>query len=304
MLGAGGVGGYFGGRLAAAGKNVTFLARGAHLEALRRDGLRLRSAVHGDCLVKIEAAETLAGRDVADVVLVCVKSFDTECALAAAKPIIGPDTLVLSLQNGIDGVDRIEALIGRSQCIAGVAYVFAALAAPGVLDHHFGGRIMFGELDGRSTLRIRALQSAFAGAGVAAELSPDIRRILWEKYLFICAQAGVTALARCTIGVARENSETWRLYRRIVEELRTLAAASGVDLSPDTVEKIMRAAEHLPPDSVSSLANDLARGKRLELDALHGTAVRRAEILGVSMPTVFAAYAALKPHQDGHVVTR
>lgn len=299
VMGTGGVGGYFGARLARAGQALTVVARGAHLEAIRREGLKVRSAIEGEYAVKVEAVERLEDRPRADVVLLCVKAFDTDAALLALRPVVGPQTTVLSLQNGVESADKIDAALGPGHAVGGAAYVFAAIEAPGVIAHRFAGRIALGELDGRPTPRSRRLHDMFAGAGVPVELSPDIRRVLWEKYLLICAQAGLTAVTRCPTGVVRSVPETWRLYRSLLEELAAVAAAAGVAVAPDVVDRIMTAAAALAPETTSSLAHDLALGRRLELEALHGHAVRLGERLGVPTPALFAVYAALKPHAEG-----
>ncbi len=295
IIGAGGVGGYFGARLVRAGQDVTFVARGAHLDALQRHGLRVRSSVEGEYTVAVRAVEKVAGLSSADAVLLCVKSFDTEPALESLRPVIATETAVLSLQNGVDNEEKVDAALGPGHALGGAAYVFAALESPGVIAHTFGGRIVFGELDGRPTLRAERLRHAFADAGIPAELSSDIRRVLWEKYLMISAQAGMTALTRCPIGVIRDTPETWRMYRMIVEELAALGRAAAVALPPDAVETVIGQASRLAPHLYSSLHHDLTQGKRLELEALHGHAVRLGERFGVPTPTVFAVYAALKP---------
>ncbi|MGH7314416.1 MAG: ketopantoate reductase family protein [Candidatus Rokuibacteriota bacterium] len=299
IVGAGGVGGYFGARLAHAGLPVTLVARGAHLDAIQRDGLRVSSTVEGEYTVKVEAVEGLAGRPVVDVVLLCVKSFDTEAALTTLEPVLGPETAVLSLQNGVVNLELGHARVGAARTLAGAAYVFAELTAPGLVAHRFGGRIAFGELDGRITARAERLRVALATAGVPVEVSTEIRRVLWEKYLLICAQAGVTAVTGCPSGVVRAVPETWHLYRLLLEELAALAAGAGVGLAPNVVERILAAASALGPDTRSSLANDLAAGRRLELEALHGYAARLGQRLGVPTPSLFAVYAALKPHAEG-----
>jgi 2-dehydropantoate 2-reductase len=299
VVGAGGVGGFFGARLARAGVAVTFLARGAHLEAMRRAGLRVRSAADGEWVVKVDAVADAAGRPPAEVVLFCVKSFDTDTAAAAIRPAIGPDTAVVSLQNGVDNEDTLARVLGPGHAVGGVAYVFAGIESPGVIVHRLLGRVVFGELDGRPSPRLERLREAFAGAGVPAEVVPDIRRLLWQKYLLITAQAGMTALSRAPIGVIRAVPETWRMYRAIVEELAALARASGVSLGDDAVESVVTAAEGLAPQAYSSLHDDLVQGRRLELEALHGHAARLGERLGVPTPMVSAVYAALKPHTAG-----
>jgi len=299
VVGAGGVGGYFGVRLALAGAAVRFVARGAHLAAIQRDGLKVRSTSEGERVVKIDAVEALSGGPPADAVLFCVKSYDTESAAAALRPAVGPETAVVSLQNGVDNEEKIDAALGRGHAVGGAAYVFAGIEAPGVIVHRFGGRIVFGEMDGRATVRCEKLKEALAAAGVPVEIAADIRRVLWEKYLFICAQAGLTALTRCPIGVVRSIPETWRLFRTILEEMTALARASGMTLAPNIVETQVKQGEALPADLMASLANDLIQGRRLELEALQGHAARLGERFGIPTPAVSAVYAALKPHVDG-----
>lgn len=299
VVGAGGVGGYFGAKLARAGEDVIVLARGPHLEAIQAHGLRVRSSLEGEFGAPVEAVASVAGLPPVDAVLMCVKSFDTETAAAAIAPVIAPDTAVLSLQNGVDNEDRVDAVLGSGHALGGAAYVFATIESPGVIAHRFAGRIVFGELDGRVTPRAERLREALARAGVPAELSTDIRRTLWEKYLFISAQAGMTALTRCPIGVVRGTPETWLMYRRILEELAALAGAAGIRLAPDVVESTLKQGTAVAPETTSSLHHDLAAGRRLELDALHGHAVRLGERLGVPTPMCFAVYAALKPHAAG-----
>ncbi len=299
VMGTGGVGGYFGARLARAGESVVFIARGPHLEAIRRQGLTIRSVADGEFVVKAEAVEDPAALGPVDAVLFCVKSFDTESAAGLIRPLVGPGTAVLSLQNGVDNEEKIDALLGPGRAMGGVALVFVAVEAPGVISHRLLGRIIFGELTGAVTDRARALAEAFGRARIPAELSTDIRAALWEKYVSICAQAGMTALTRAPIGVVRGTPETWRMFRLIAEEVAALGAAAGVRLPADIVERVLAWAGSLAPEARASLAIDLAAGKRIELEALHGHAVRLGERLGVPVPTVFAVYAALKPHVAG-----
>jgi len=299
VMGAGSVGGYFGAKLLRAGEKVTMVARGPHLQAIRRGGLTIRSTVDGESVVRPAAVERLEGVERADAVLFCVKSFDTDDAAARLWSILGSDTPVLSLQNGVDNEERIDAQLGAGRAMGGVAQVFAAIEAPGVIRHHAAGRIIFGELDGRVSERAERLRDAFARAEVPAEVSKDVRRALWEKYILICAVAGTTAVTRETIGVVRETPATWRLFRALVEEVTALAGASGVDLPADTVDQILKFAQTIAPGNRASLAQDLLQGRRLELDALHGHASRLGERLGVPTPAAFAIYAALQPHAAG-----
>ena len=261
--------------------------------------LRPDRPVEGNTVVRPAAVERLEGVDRADAVLFCVKSFDTDDAAARLWSVLGPDTAVLSLQNGVDNEDRIDAQLGAGRAMGGVAQVFATIESPGVIRHHAAGRIIFGELDGRVSERAERLRDAFAHAEIPVELSKTIRRALWEKYLLICAVGGTTAVTRETIGVVRDTPATWRLFRTIVEEVTALARASGVDLANDAVEQIVKFAETIPPGNRASLAQDVLQGRRLELEALHGHAARLGERLGVPTPAIFAVYAALAPHAAG-----
>ena len=298
-MGSGGVGGYFGAKLQRAGERVTFVARGPHLEAIKRSGLAIKSAGEGDIQVRPAAVERLEGVDRADAVLFCVKSFDTDDAAKRLWSVLGPETAVLSLQNGVDNEDRIDAQLGAGRAVGGVAQVFATIESPGVIRHHAAGRIIFGELDGRVSERAERLRDAFTHAEIPVELSKTIRRALWEKYLLICAVGGTTAVTRETIGVVRDTPATWRLFRTIVEEVTALARASGVDLASDAVEQTVKFAETIPPGNRASIAQDVLQGRRLELEALHGHAARLGERLGVPTPAIFAVYAALAPHAAG-----
>jgi 2-dehydropantoate 2-reductase len=299
VMGSGAVGGYFGAKLLRAGTEVTMVARGPHLKAIRRGGLAIRSAVEGDSVVRPAVVERLEGIARADAVLFCVKSFDTEDAAARLWSVLGPDTPVLSLQNGVDNEDKIDAQLGAGRALGGVAQIFATIEAPGVIRHSALGRIIFGELDGRVSARAERLREAFVRAEVPAELSGDIRRALWEKYILLCAVAGTTAVTRETLGVVRETPPTWRLFRALLDEVAALGRAAGVTLPDETVDQIVKLAESIPPGSRASLAQDLLQGRRLELEALHGHASRLGERFGVPTPAVFAVYAALLPHAAG-----
>jgi 2-dehydropantoate 2-reductase len=299
VMGAGGTGGYFGGKLVRAGEDVTFLARGPHLAALRAAGLRIRSDVEGEWVVPVHAVERAGGLPAADLVLFCVKSFDTETAAEAIRPAVGPGTGVLSIQNGVDNEQRLAARLGAGHVLGGVAQVFATIEAPGVIRHVLLGRLRFGEMDGADTPRVRAFHAACGRAGIPAEIVPGITAALWEKYLFLVAQSGMTALTRCSAGALRRVPEARQMYRQLLAEVAALAKAEGTDLGSDAVERGMNALDALGAGAYSSLHHDLICGKRLELEALQGHAVRLGERHGISTPTLFAVYAALKPHLDG-----
>jgi 2-dehydropantoate 2-reductase len=299
VMGSGGVGGYFGAKLLRAGEHVTMVARGPHLEVMCRTGLTIRSAVEGDCVVRPAVVESLEGVARADAVIFCVKSFDTEDAAGRLWSVLGPDTPVLSLQNGVDNEDKIDGALGVGRALGGVAQVFATIESPGVIRHQAAGRIIFGEMDGRVSERAERLREAFARAEIPVELSKDIRRALWEKYILICAVGGMTAVTREPLGVIRDTPPTWELFRTIVAEVTAVARAAGVDMPADTVDQTMKFAQGIAAGSRASLAQDLLQGRRLELEALHGHAARLGERLGVPTPAVFAVYAALLPHAAG-----
>jgi 2-dehydropantoate 2-reductase len=299
VMGAGGTGGYFGAKLARAGEDVTFVARGAHLAALRTAGMRIKSAVEGDWSVRAPAVDRLDGVPPADLVLFCVKSFDTEEAAALVQPVVGPHTGVLSIQNGVDNEDKLARVLGADHVLGGAARVFATIESPGVIAHTFGGHLAFGEMSGGETPRAQAVLGACHRAAIPADLVRDVTRALWEKYVFLTAHAGITALTRCPAGVLRTRPEVRELYRRTVAELVAIGRAAGVALDDSVFEQGMRFLDAAAPNAFSSLHHDVVHGKRLELEALHGHAVRLAERHHVSAPTVFAVYAGLTPYRDG-----
>jgi len=299
VMGSGGTGGYFGAKLARAGEDVTFVARGAHLTALRSNGLRIKSAVEGEWTVRAPAVERLDGLPPADLVLFCVKSFDTEEAAALIRPVVGPESGVLSIQNGVDNEEKLGRALGAGHVLGGAVRVFATIEAPGVITHTFGGHLTFGEMDGRLTERARAFLASCQKAGIPAELVTDVERALWDKYVFLTTHAGMTALTRCPAGVLRALPEVRELYRRIVTEIVTIGRAAGAPVDDSLLEQGMKFLDGVAPNAYSSLHHDLTQGKRLELDALHGHAVRLAERHAVAAPTVFAVYAALRPYRDG-----
>src|SRR5262245_33609628 len=299
VMGAGGTGGYFGAKLTRAGEDVTFVARGAHLAAIRERGLRVKSAIDGESVVAAAAVERVDGLPPADLVLFCVKSFDTEAAARAIRPVVGERTGVLSIQNGVDNEDAIARVVGPGHVLGGMAQVFATIEAPGVIAHVLLGRIVFGEMDGADTDRARAFLAACGRAGIPAEISGDVVRTLWEKYVYLVAQSAMTALTRCPAGVLRALPETREMYRRIVEEMVALAGAVGAGLAPDYAEQCMKLLDSVGGGAYSSLHHDLVHGKRLELEALQGHAVRLGERHRISTPTLFAAYAVLCPYLDG-----
>ena len=295
VYGAGGVGGYFGGRLAQAGADVHVIARGRHLDALRSHGLRVRS-VKGDFTVRVPATDDPADIGPCDYVLFCVKSFDTEPAAARLGPLLGQATAVVSLQNGVDNEDKLARVVGQDHVLGGAAFIFTGVAKPGVILHTGGPTsITFGELDSRVTERGQRLLACCQQAGFGAELSTSIRTVLWAKLAFICAQAGMTAAVRLPIGEIRTVDAAWAAFQQLVAEVAAVAEADGSPLPPAAWQRALVMAQGVEPGSFSSLHDDLVAGRRMELEALHGLVVRRAAEHEVPVPMTEAVYAILKP---------
>lgn len=295
VYGAGGVGGYFGGRLAHAGLDVRLIGRGAHLAAIRERGLRVRS-VRGDFEVAVLASDAPEEIGPCDYVLFCVKSYDTEDAAGRLGPLLAEGGAVISLQNGVDNEEAIARHVGWEHVMGGAALIFSAVAEPGLVDHTGGTtRMLFGEMDGSRSERAERLLAACRSAGVDAVVPDDIRVVVWTKFAFICAHAGMTAAARLPLGEIRGSEPAWAMFRRIVEEVAAIAAAAGVRLPGETVEEQLALARSLEPEGFSSLHHDMTHGKRMELEALHGTAVRLAREHGVPAPMCEAVYAILAP---------
>lgn len=295
VIGTGGVGGYFGGRLVQAGADVTFLARGAHLEALKKDGLQVRS-IRGDFRVPVRATDDPSSVDPADVVLVTVKSYDNDAALEMLPSLVGEQGAVASLQNGVDNEEEFAAVVGEDRVVGGAAYIFATIAEPGVIDHTAGpARLVLGEWRGGTSGRVGELVDRFRAADVDVEESADIRSVLWSKFAFICAQAGATASVRLPIGEIRSRPAGRELFRNLAAEVVAVAAAGGVTLPAELPDTALGMADAIDPDSFSSLHHDLVHGRRMELEALLGEVVRRGERHGVDVPTTRAVYGVLEP---------
>lgn len=297
VMGVGGVGGYFGGRLAAAGGDVAFIARGNHLEALRRDGLRVISA-KGDLLVHpVAATADPAEIGPVDLILFSVKLWDTETAAQALKPMIGPRTVVVTFQNGVDSVERISSVVGAEHVAGGVCHIAAAIAAPGIIRHTGTlARLTVGSLYPGQDANLAAFASLAERAGIEIHMVDDVKRAIWEKFIFLAPFSGVTTLARLPIGPIRSDPDTRGLFADAVAEAVAVARASGVPLPDDQLERIMGFTDGLPGEMKSSMLGDLERGARLELPWLSGAVVQRAGALGIAAPVHRVIFAALKLH--------
>jgi 2-dehydropantoate 2-reductase len=301
-MGSGGVGGYLGGRLAAGGQDVTFVARGAHLAAIREHGLALRSAL-GDALIRpAQASDDPATIGPVDLVIFAVKLYDTETAAVATRPLIGPRTGVVTFQNGVDSTEVLARVLGRDHVVGGVAKIASVVAAPGVIQHTGTmAEFAFGELDGRRSARARALADALQAGRVEHRISEDIRRDIWDKMAFLATFAGLTALMRLPIGPIREDPETRALLRAGLDEAFAVARAKGIALPDEFVETTIAHCNRLPYEMKSSMLQDLERGRRLELPWLSGALVRLGRELGVPTPTHAFIATVLKLHAAGGV---
>ncbi len=297
IMGTGGVGGYFGGRLAQAGEEVCLVARGAHLAALQRDGLRVRS-IRGDFTVQpVRALADPAGAGLADVALVCVKSWQTPGAARSLLPALGPETVVLSLQNGATAAEEIGAVVGMGRMLGGMCQVLSYISAPGEITHAgIEPRVVFGELDGRRIPRAGALLAAFRGCqGVMAELSDNVQVAIWSKFLFISAISGVGAACRAPAGEMRLVPETRALLEAAMRETAAVARARGVPLPADVVARTLAFIDALPESATASMQRDIMEGRPSELEAQNGAVVRLGREAGVPTPAHSFLYAALKP---------
>jgi 2-dehydropantoate 2-reductase len=298
IMGSGGVGGYYGGLLAAVGQEVTFIARGAHLEAIRDKGLQIKS-VHGDLAVSPAKATDRPGEiGPVDLVIVATKTYHTDEAARAIKPLIGSGTVVISLQNGIDAAERIGSVLGMERMVGGATWLSAALEAPGRIGQYSQfRRIVLGELDGRSTPRAQAIASVLATTPAVIELVPNIRQVLWTKFVFIAAISALGGLTRVAIGEYRQVPEAREVLAEAMAEVVAVAKANGVDLDADIIGKTLTFIDASAPDIRPSMQRDLEAGRTSELESLIGVVVRLGKEHGVPTPVMRLAYALLKPAQ-------
>lgn len=299
VVGAGAVGGYFGARLAAAGSEVAFLARGAHLAAMRSGGLRLESPKGDVHLPKVTATDDPATIGPADIVFFAVKLYDAERAAALLPPLVGPNTVVIPFQNGVDAVDMVAASVGRPHTAGGVAYVAAVISEPGVIRHTAMDRLIFGELDGSRSERLETLLASCRAAGFQATVSERIEADIWSKFVRLSVFSGMTAVTRCAIGALRDDPDLLAMMQAAILEGMSLAHAKGVTLPLSTFDEVMTMVTGLPPNAKSSMLEDLERGKPLELPWLSGAMVRIAGELGIETPIHRFIATVLKPHVAG-----
>ena len=300
VIGAGGVGGYFGGKLALAGEDVIFIARGSHLDAMRRDGLRVLSG-NGDFVVpQVKATDDASTVGPVDLVMIAVKLWSTDESIATARALMGPESTVVSFQNGVDAEDKLIAEFGRDRVIGGVANIAALIESPGVVRHNGTMALLqIGELDGRRSARIDAIEAACKRANFDVRVADDILKSIWEKFVFLASLSAMTALTRMPIGPLREDADTRALFRQLADEVVDVGRAKGVPLGDGTVDAMLARLDSLPGSMVASMQGDLLRGNRLELPWLSGGVVRLGESLGVATPAHRFVFAALKLYANG-----
>jgi 2-dehydropantoate 2-reductase len=302
ILGSGAVGGYYGAKLSQAGHDVTFIARGKHLDAIRQHGLEIRSPL-GDFVARAPAEQDTSKIGRVDCVVLATKAYDNATALPMLTPMIGPRSVVLTLQNGVDSVDECAAVVGRSAVLGGSTYIATALEAPGlIVQTGTHRRIVFGEVfDPGSTVssRVAAIRDVLVGAEIEAEAVADARVPLWEKFVYLAPFAGFTGASRLAIGGIWKFPEMQETFYAACREVERVAGAEGVTVSPDTIDKIEGYMATLPTSTRSSLLIDLQQGKRIEVEALQGSVVRRGKKAGVPTPIHATLYSVLKAYENG-----
>lgn len=296
VMGTGGVGAYYGGLLAQQGHDVTFIARGAHLQAIRENGLQVRS-IFGDFTVSpAKATDNPAEVGEADLILFCVKTYNTDEAVEAMRPAVGPQTAVLSLQNGVDAVERIGKVIGLEHVIGGATWLSSAVEAPGVVKQvsQFR-RVVFGELDGTRSERVQSIFEVLNQTGITVEVSENILKILWTKFVFISAASSLGSLTRLPMGDYRAVPETRGMILRLMHEVEALARAQGIALDDDVVQKSLEFMDNAAPHIKASMQLDVEAGRRTELESMIGVIGRKGRELGVPTPVADFIYASLLP---------
>lgn len=295
VMGTGGVGGYFGALLARAGHEVTFIARGAHLAAIQQRGLHIESTLDGTFTVQGKAVEDTAQAGPQDIVLFTVKMYDNAAAIAATRPLLGPETLILTLQNGIDNGEQLIQTFGAAPVLIGSAYMEGRVKEPGVVTQAGPGAASFGECVPGLTPRAQRLLQVFREAGWRVELQENMPGMLWKKFAYIAGSAAVCAATNCDYQTMRSVPETRAIIQGAIEEVLAVGRARGAPLIEDTLAWSMAALDQFPGTGRASLAKDFLAGNRVELDGLTGTVVRMARACGVPTPINDTLYAILKP---------
>jgi len=299
VMGAGGVGGYFGGRLAQAGHDVSFIARGAHLAAMKARGLSLKSPL-GDATVKVRATEDPAELGTADVVLFAVKLWDTESAAEQIRPLVANGGVVIPFQNGVESIERVGKVLGLERAMGGAAYIASRIGEPGVIvQTGTMARLRFGPVLPSQNNMAEAFLAACKDAKIEAELTDDIVRVLWEKFVLLVSISATTTVARSSVGVVRGDPDLRWLLETCMRETWALGRKRGVALADDFVAQTLKFVDGLPAEMRASMAADLEAGGRLEAPWLSGAVARMSRGAGLEAPANRAVFAALKPYVDG-----
>ncbi|HEX4326759.1 MAG TPA: 2-dehydropantoate 2-reductase [Burkholderiales bacterium] len=300
VMGAGAVGGYFGALLAQAGHDVSFIARGAHMQAMRASGIVIDGPRGRVQVQNITVTDDPATLKPCDVVLFCVKTYDTESAAEAVRPLVAQGGVVITVQNGVDGQDRIAAVLGGDCVMGGLAMVSGVIAEPGVIRTISEmSSLRFGEANGSASPRAVAFADACTKAGFTAEIMPDIRSAQWQKFVGLATNAALTSLIRLPAGNIYHDPELLELTRRALAEVAAVARAQDIALPEDIVERALKLHQNFPPTMYASMYHDHARGRRTELESLSGLVVRRGRQYGVPTPVHEMAYLCLKPYVNG-----
>ena len=299
IYGTGGVGGYFGARLAQAGNNVTFIARGKHLEAIHKNGLQLKS-FKGDYLVyPVNATSNISEVENIDLILICVKTWQLQEVAEIIKPDLNNNTLVISLLNGVNNSEVLTSVLGSENVLGGLCKIVSKVEVYGVINHlSYEPTIVFGELNNKISERAKVFQSTFVNAGIKTKLAVDIQKEIWTKFLFISTVSAIGALTRATIGEMIDSEEIKKMMYQISEEIVAISKVKGVKLSDDIIEKQFQIINAQPYNTTASLQRDIMEGKPSELEAQNGTIVRMGIELGIPTPINSFIYNCLLPQEN------
>ena len=304
VMGAGAIGGYFGGRLAKAGFDVSFIARGHHLDAIRENGLKVLSPLGDFTIFLEEITDDPAKVGPVDVILFMVKNYDTMQAAEQIKPMVGPDTAIIPFQNGVDARAMLSNFLGSGNVLGGVAFIPASILEPGVIKHNAKlAKLVFGEFDKQITPRAVAFLDALEKAGIEGEISTDISMVLWSKLMFLTSMSAINCITRQPAGLLQSDKETIALYMDAMREVAAVASAHGIALGEEVIANNMALAQSFPPNNKTSMFHDLEAGRRLEIDYLSGSVVRLGREKGIETPIHRTAWVAIKPWHNGPPTT-
>jgi len=304
VMGAGAIGGYFGGRLAKAGFDVSFIARGAHLDVIRKNGLKVLSPLGDFTIHPATVTDDPAEVGPVDVILFMVKNYDTLQAAEQIRPLVGSDTAIIPFQNGVEARAMLSNVLGARHVLGGVAFIPASIQEPGVIKHNAElAKLVFGEFDKQITPRALSFLDALEKAGVTGEIPADISMVLWSKLMFLTSMSAINCITRQPVGLVQSDGETIALYMDAMREVAAVAAAHGVSLGEEAIANNMALAKSFPPNNKTSMFQDLEAGRRLEIDYLSGAVVRLGREKGIETPIHRTAWVAIKPWINGPPTT-